>query len=85
MAERFVRLPELMNVVGLRRSSIYSRVRTGQFPAPKKITKHAVGWLESEINAWIEQRCLGGLVDPYSPPRIRVRHRVHPGAKGGAQ
>ena len=81
MTQRLIRLPEVLSLVGLRRSAVYARVRTGQFPAPKKITKYAVGWLESDIGTWIDQRSSSRSL----PPRIRIRHRVRPGAEGGAQ
>jgi len=28
----------------------------GDFPAPIKIGKRAVGWLEAEVHAWLESR-----------------------------
>lgn len=41
---------------GLRRSTIYERVAEGEFPAPINLGARAVGWLESEISAWIAAR-----------------------------
>ncbi len=48
-----LRLPAVMEKVGLSRSSIYSRVRAGTFPKPVQLGERAVGWLESEIDEWI--------------------------------
>ena len=42
--------------VGLRRSTIYAKVAAGEFPAPIRLGTRAVGWLESEISAWVESR-----------------------------
>ena len=42
--------------VGLRRSTLYSRVAEGSFPPPVRLGKRAVGWVESEITEFIEQR-----------------------------
>lgn len=42
--------------VGLSRSSIYELVSAGKFPRPISLGARTVGWLESEINDWIEQR-----------------------------
>ena len=38
---------------GLARSTIYDRVKTGNFPAPVSIGVRAVGWVESEIEEWL--------------------------------
>ena len=38
---------------GLSRSSIYDAVREGRFPAPVRIGRRAVGWVASEVDAWL--------------------------------
>lgn len=54
MAERFLRLPEVCERTGLRRSTVYRRMKAGQFPSPIPLgNPHIVGWLESEITAYI--------------------------------
>ena len=42
--------------VGLSRSTIYAKIAAGEFPAPIALGARAVGWLESDIIAWIESR-----------------------------
>ena len=42
--------------VGLGRSSIYQYVRAGQFPAPVRVGSRAVGWIASEVDAWLAAR-----------------------------
>jgi len=54
MAEIILRLPAVKARTGLSRSTIYSRISSGTFVAPIKIGPHSVGWLESEVEAWIE-------------------------------
>ena len=61
MNERFLRLPEVMETVGLRRTAIYDKITRGEFPAPVKIGSVSV-WLASEISAYIG-------VHPSPPPR----------------
>lgn len=56
MAEAILRLPEVKRRVGLARSSIYAALARKEFPAQIKLGRTAVGWLETEINDWIEQR-----------------------------
>lgn len=41
---------------GLSRSHIYSCVKAGTFPAPIHLGAQAVGWLESEVDAWLRGR-----------------------------
>lgn len=38
---------------GLARSTIYDRIKCGTFPAPISLGEKAVGWIESEIDAWL--------------------------------
>ena len=54
--ERLLRLPEVAERVGLRRTAIYERVATGRFPVPLHVTSRAVRWRESDIDAWIASR-----------------------------
>lgn len=41
---------------GLSRSYIYKLSKDSAFPKPVKLTEYRIGWIESEIQAWIEQR-----------------------------
>ncbi len=50
---RFLRLPEVMQRVGLRKSTIYSLMRRSKFPRARKISDRAIGWVEHEIEAYL--------------------------------
>ncbi|AXE97742.1 dipicolinate synthase [Paraburkholderia hospita] len=41
---------------GYSRASIYGLMRAGHFPASFKLGARAIGFLESEIDEWIESR-----------------------------
>ncbi len=41
---------------GLGCSTIYDSIKAGTFPAPIQLGPKAVGWVESEINAWLAAR-----------------------------
>jgi len=45
-----------MDVTGLRKTKIYDLQAEGEFPMRVKITTHAVGWIEEEVQAWIARR-----------------------------
>lgn len=56
MSESILRLPEVKARTGLSRSTIYLFVSTGAFPRQVSLGSRAVGWLESEIDCWINDR-----------------------------
>jgi len=51
---RLLRLPEVMDRVGLRRSSIYQRMSEGRFPKSRSLGPKCAVWVEAEINDWIQ-------------------------------
>ncbi len=55
-ANQILRMPEVVARVGLCRASIYLLMDKGLFPKSIAIGRRAVGWLESEIEAWIVER-----------------------------
>lgn len=55
-----LRLPEVMRRTGLKRSSLYVKISAGTFPEPIRMSPNMVGWLESEVQRWIDDlRCAG--------------------------
>ncbi len=53
---RILRRPAVEATTGLSRSTIYHHMQAGTFPKPIKLGAKAVGWLESEVVAWIKDR-----------------------------
>ncbi len=60
MSPTIQRLPLVKFRTGLGRTSIYNGVKARTFPAPIQLGLRAVGWLESDITEWIEQRAVKG-------------------------
>ena len=56
MTTIIIRLPEVIAKTGLSRSTIYFQISKGNFPKGVPIGDHARGWLNHEIDAWIEAR-----------------------------
>lgn len=52
---RFLRLPEVIARVGLRRSAIYQRMSEGRFPRSRSLGPKCVVWVEAEINDWMRE------------------------------
>ena len=63
-----IKLQKVIDTTGLSRSSIYAMAAKGKFPQPIKLTDRAVGWLDSEVQEWIEVQAakrtseVGGVV-----------------------
>jgi prophage regulatory protein len=53
--ERFIRLPEVMHLCGLSRSTIYDLISREAFPN-KSASAENVAWAQSEITAWMADR-----------------------------
>lgn len=56
MNHKIVRLPEVKGSTGLSRSSIYLRMANDDFPRPISLGGRAIGWLESDIQGWLEDK-----------------------------
>ena len=53
---RLLRVEEVEERTGMSRVTIWRKEKNGEFPERRKITDHMVGWLESEVDEWIESR-----------------------------
>ncbi len=51
-----VREPECRTLTGLSRATRWRLERTGQFPKRRKLSSNTIGWLRSELLAWIASR-----------------------------
>jgi prophage regulatory protein len=56
MAYKILRLPAVKASTGLSRSTIYLKISNNEFPAPISLGARAVGWLESDIHAWLDEK-----------------------------
>jgi len=56
MATAILRLPAVKIRTGLSRSTIYLRISEGRFPKPVSLGGRAVGWIEAEMNDWLNQQ-----------------------------
>ena len=59
MQSKILRLPDVMQSTGLSKTSLWRRVRAGDFPKAVKLGgpgSRAVGWRASDVEAWLENR-----------------------------
>ncbi len=54
--ERFIRLPEVMHLCGLSRSTVYDLISRDAFPAQVSLGGKNVAWLASEVGSWMSDR-----------------------------
>ena len=56
MTQTILRLPSVKIATGLSRSTVYLRIAHGVFPHPVSLGGRAVGWLETEIQEWLQRQ-----------------------------
>ena len=54
--DRLLRRPEVEELTGLARATLYQKMAMGHFPRPVKLGARAVAWPLSVITEWIESR-----------------------------
>ena len=57
--DRILRTPEVVKITGLSKTTIWRRVRSGDFPMPVKLGSlgtRSIGWYESQIREWLATR-----------------------------
>ncbi|KQH83777.1 transcriptional regulator [Vibrio furnissii] len=59
---RFLKLKEVMQKTALSRSAIYRKMSDGEFPESVSLGGRAVAWVESEVDEWMEERCVNRKV-----------------------
>jgi prophage regulatory protein len=62
MSKKIIRLPEVRYKTGLSRSSIYLRMSTSNFPQSISLGSRAIGWLDSDIEQWLDARIAASKV-----------------------
>lgn len=53
---KIIRRNEVEALVGLARSTLYKRISEQTFPKPIPLAPRAVGWIESEVSAWLDNQ-----------------------------
>lgn len=51
--ERLIRLPEVMRLIGIQRSTVWAWVKQGKLPKPRKLSPKLSVWQYSEIVAYM--------------------------------
>jgi predicted DNA-binding transcriptional regulator AlpA len=51
----FVRLPEVLKRIPVSKSTLWSGIKTGRFPAPVKLGPRITAWRAEDIHAYIAE------------------------------
>ena len=52
--DRVMRQHEVAKTIGFSRGHLYRMIAQNRFPRPFKMGRRAVGWKQSEVQAWID-------------------------------
>jgi len=64
MSTQILRMREVIQRIGLSRSTIYKLMENNDFPKPMKLGAQAIGWRDTDIEQWIANRPIA----PIGPP-----------------
>ena len=53
---KILRLKQVTEKVGVGKTTIYRWINANQFPKPINLSSSSVGWLEADINDWIQSK-----------------------------
>lgn len=69
----FMRLPQVLALVPVSKSTLWRHVSAGAFPAPVKLFVGVSAWRVDEVRNWIEAHGGAGLGLRKERPRLRGR------------
>jgi prophage regulatory protein len=60
--DRLLRIHQVEDLIGAKKSTIYNLMRTGQFVQPVRISARCVAWPESAVLQWVQDRITAARV-----------------------
>jgi prophage regulatory protein len=56
MGDKILRFPQLREIIPVTNVTLWRWEKAGKFPKRVQLGGNSAGWLEKEVNEWIEQR-----------------------------
>lgn len=53
--DKIIRLRQVMEQTGMKKTTIYEKIKKHEFPEPIRLGSNFSGWLESDVQAWIRK------------------------------
>jgi prophage regulatory protein len=60
----FLSKKKVLEKIPVTAPTLWSWIRQGKFPAPREISPNKVGWIEAEVDAWMQARPLRNYKAP---------------------
>ncbi len=54
--DRLIRRPDVENITGCQKSTIYQMIADGSFPKPIRLSARHVAWSETAVLQWVQDR-----------------------------
>lgn len=54
--EKIIKMNEVQKLTSLSRSTIWRLEKSGHFPSKIQLAEKAIGWIEGDIQRWIQSR-----------------------------
>jgi prophage regulatory protein len=64
---KILRKPDVLAKTGLSKSTLYNRIKSGQFPPPVSLGERAVGFVSTEVDAVIH-----AMIQEQTPEQIKA-------------
>lgn len=58
---KFIKLPEVLSICGMGKTSVYAAIKKGEFPSPAKRGRSSV-WEKGEVQSWVKS-CMASRDD----------------------
>ena len=58
MDTKILRVPEVLAAVGISRTTLWRRIKSGEFPPPVRLggaSAKIIGWRRADVERWIEE------------------------------
>jgi prophage regulatory protein len=53
---KLIRLPQVLELCAMAKSSLYKAVKDGHFPAPVKLSERSSAWVLGEVEDWVRAK-----------------------------
>ena len=58
MKPQLMRIDDVLKVIDVSRTTLYSLLREGDFPPPVRVSKRNVRWRQEDVQQWLDSRPL---------------------------
>ncbi len=54
--QKLIRLPQVLELVGFKKTKLWKMVSTNEFPQPIKLSERVTVWIEAEVDDWVNAK-----------------------------